>query len=104
MPIQAAEYSVIKTYLDLIVSLPWDDRDRRTIWRFPLPRHEVFDEDHYGLDEIKDRTCEFLAVRRLRPERKELRAADDDIRDKIRQEREGVVLCFVGPPGVGKTA
>jgi ATP-dependent Lon protease len=102
MPIQAAEYSVIKTYLDLMVSLPWQQTtpDNLDI----AHAREVLDEDHYGLEEIKDRILEFLAVRKLRAERKEEREDDDDVRDKIRREREGVVLCFVGPPGVGKTS
>ncbi|MCB0043843.1 MAG: endopeptidase La, partial [Caldilineaceae bacterium] len=100
MPIQAAEYSVIKTYLDLMVSLPW-----QTVTEDNLDiehARQVLDEDHYGLDEIKERILEFLAVRKLRAERKDL--AEEDLRDKIRREREGVVLCFVGPPGVGKTS
>jgi ATP-dependent Lon protease len=102
MPIQAAEYSVIKTYLDLMVSLPWQ---KITIDNLEIGHaHQVLDEDHYGLDEIKERILEFLAVRKLRAERKEEREADDELRDKIRREREGVVLCFVGPPGVGKTS
>ena len=103
MPIQAAEYSVIKTYLDLMVSLPW-----QTITEDNLEiehARQVLDEDHYGLEEVKERILEFLAVRKLRSERKEERAQEDEsIQDKIRREREGVVLCFVGPPGVGKTS
>ena len=68
MPIQAAEYSVIKTYLDLMVSLPWqtatpDNLDIRHA-------RQVLDEDHYGLAEIKERILEFLAVRKLRADRK----------------------------------
>jgi ATP-dependent Lon protease len=102
MPIQAAEYSVIKTYLDLMVSLPWQ---KVTPDNLDIPHaHQVLDEDHYGLEEIKERILEFLAVRKLRTERKEERAGEEDVRDKIRREREGVVLCFVGPPGVGKTS
>src|SRR5690606_25593049 len=64
---------------------------------------QVLDEDHYGLEEIKDRILEFLAVRKLRAERKQ-EDEEEDLRDKVRREREGVVLCFVGPPGVGKTS
>ena len=101
MPIQAAEYSVIKTYLDLMVSLPWQaiTEDNLDI----IHARGVLDEDHYGLDEIKERILEFLAVRKLRADRKD-EEQEDDLRDKIRREREGVVLCFVGPPGVGKTS
>ncbi len=103
MPVQAAEYSVIKTYLDLMVSLPWqvttpDNLDIEHARR-------VLDEDHYGLQEIKERILEYLAVRKLRAERKTGETEEEeDLRDKIRREREGVVLCFVGPPGVGKTS
>jgi len=103
MPIQAAEYSVIKTYLDLMVSLPWrsgtaDNLDIRHA-------RQVLDEDHYGLSEIKERILEFLAVRKLRAERRaKQRDHTEDVGDKIRREREGLVLCFVGPPGVGKTS
>ena len=102
MPIQAAEYSVIKTYLDLMVSLPWQ---KTTVDSLDIPHaRQVLDEDHYGLEDIKDRILEFLAVRKLRAERKDERDENEDVRDKIRREREGVVLCFVGPPGVGKTS
>ncbi len=101
MPIQAAEYSVIKTYLDLLVSLPWQQQtpDNLDIGH----ARTVLDEDHFGLQEIKERILEFLAVRKLRAERRHTQE-DDDLRDQIRREREGVVLCFVGPPGVGKTS
>ena len=102
MPIQAAEYSVIKTYLDLMVSLPWQ---QITADNLDIDHaREVLDEDHYGLVEIKERILEFLAVRKLRAERKAAGEDGEDLRDKIRREREGVVLCFVGPPGVGKTS
>jgi len=101
MPIQAAEYSVIKTWLDLMVSLPWQ---KQTDDDLDIARaREILDEDHYGLHEIKERILEFLAVRKLRTERR-AEGVEEDLRDKIRREREGVVLCFVGPPGVGKTS
>ncbi len=104
MPIQAAEYSVIKTYLDLMVSLPWQQttEDNLDITH----ARDVLEEDHYGLDEIKDRIVEYLAVRKLRSVRKAQREdeVEEDTHDKIRREREGVLLCFVGPPGVGKTS
>ena len=104
MPIQAAEYSVIKTYLDLMVSLPWQ---KTTEDNLDINHaREVLEEDHYGLEEIKDRIVEYLAVRKLRAARKSQREEEEeeDARDKIRREREGVLLCFVGPPGVGKTS
>jgi ATP-dependent Lon protease len=103
MPIAAAEYSVIKTYLDWMVNLPWskgtDDNLDVTHAR------QVLNEDHYGLEDVKDRILEFLAVRKLRQERKEDRESEEPAeQDLIRREREGVILCFVGPPGVGKTS
>ena len=104
MPIQAAEYSVIKTYLDLMVSLPWQ---KTTEDNLDISHaRQVLEEDHYGLEEIKDRIVEYLAVRKLRAARKSQREEEEeeDARDKIRREREGVLLCFVGPPGVGKTS
>ena len=103
MPTAAAEYSVIKTYLDWMVNLPWtittdDDLD-------VAHAHEVLDDDHYGLEDIKERILEFLAVRKLRQERKaDQEEREETAADLIRREREGVILCFVGPPGVGKTS
>ena len=103
MPTAAAEYSVIKTYLDWMVNLPWSitSEDSLDVAR----AHEVLDEDHYGLEDIKKRILEFLAVRKLRQERKpEREEREQTAADLIRREREGVILCFVGPPGVGKTS
>ncbi len=107
MPTQAAEYSVIKTYLDWMVSLPWQvsTEDNLDI----AHARQVLDEDHYGLEEIKARILEFLAVRKLRLERRAQAEgaegpADTGPVDHIRREREGVILCFVGPPGTGKTS
>ncbi len=101
MPVQAAEYSVIKTYLDWLVTLPWQQRSEDNL--DVLHARRVLDEDHYGLADIKDRIIEFLAVRKLRQERKAERENETST-DLIRREREGVILCFVGPPGVGKTS
>ena len=103
MPPAAAEYSVIKTYLDWLISLPWqvateDDLDIRRV-------RQVLDEDHYDLEKIKERILEYLAVRKLRQERKRPEGkAEEEPVDLIRREREGVILCFVGPPGTGKTS
>jgi ATP-dependent Lon protease len=97
----SAEYGVIRTYLDWLSSLPWSviTEDNLDI---PHAR-EVLDQDHYGLEDVKERLLEFLAVRKLRLDRKEeLDALPEE--DLIRKEREGVILCFVGPPGVGKTS
>jgi len=100
LPSAAAEYGVIRTYLDWMVSLPWS---KMTDDNLDISRaRQVLDEDHYGLDDVKERILEFLAVRKLRKEREgEIEEIYDD---DIRQIREGVILCFVGPPGVGKTS
>lgn len=93
MPVAAAEYSVIKTYLDWLVDMPWNKstEDHLDIGE----ARKILDEDHYDLEEIKDRILEYLAVRKLRRERKQEGEADS---------QRGAILCFVGPPGTGKTS
>ncbi len=94
MPPQAAEFSVIKSYLDWLCELPWS---KLTADNLDIAHaRQVLNEDHYDLEEVKDRILEFLAVRKLALERPDLPASDD--------ERRGAILCFVGPPGVGKTS
>jgi ATP-dependent Lon protease len=103
LPTAAAEYGVIRTYLDWLTALPWAVATE-DILDIPHAR-QVLDEDHYDLDKIKDRILEYLSVRKLRMERAEDREQDElQPQDLIRREREGVILCFVGPPGVGKTS
>jgi ATP-dependent Lon protease len=100
LPTAAAEYGVIRSYLDWLVSLPWSKStpDSLEIGH----AREILDKDHYGLEDVKERILEFLAIRKLRIDRKdEIRQPSED---RIRREREGVILCFVGPPGVGKTS
>ncbi len=102
IPVQAAEYSVIKSYIETLVGLPWavvspDSLDLRRA-------RKILNEDHYGLFDIKNRILEYLAVRKLRQVRQFDKEGGDNLWDKVRREREGVVLCFVGPPGVGKTS
>lgn len=101
LPTAAAEYSVIRTYLDWLTSLPWnvqteDDLDM-------AHARKVLDQDHYDLGDVKERILEYLSVRKLREERKE-EFEHKKPADLIRREREGVILCFVGPPGTGKTS
>ncbi|OGQ93468.1 MAG: endopeptidase La [Deltaproteobacteria bacterium RIFOXYA12_FULL_61_11] len=84
MSTNSAEYTVSKTYLDWLLELPWsvastDDLSLRRV-------KKVLDEDHFGLEKVKERILEFLAVRKLKPDLK------------------SPILCFVGPPGVGKTS
>jgi ATP-dependent Lon protease len=80
----AAEYTVTRTYLDWVVSLPWSKRTETDIDL--IKAKEVLDNDHYDLEKVKDRILEYLAVRKMKPDIK------------------GPILCFVGPPGVGKTS
>ncbi len=101
LPTAAAEYGVIRTYLDWLVSLPWSKRTEDNL-DIAHARY-VLDVDHYGLKDIKERILEFLAVRRLRTERAEELAVQEQP-DVIRRERRGAILCFIGPPGVGKTS
>jgi len=95
LPPAAAEYGVIKTYLDWLTSLPWSTSTEGKI-NIQKTR-EVLDQDHYGLDKIKDRILEYLAVRKLKQEQAETEGEDQYL------HREPI-LCFVGPPGVGKTS
>ncbi|TAK14946.1 MAG: endopeptidase La [Anaerolineae bacterium] len=97
----SAEYGVIRTYLDWLVSAPWS---RVSPDNLDIPHARgVLNEDHFGLDDVKERLLEYLAVRKLRSERKK-ELSQRPSKDEIRKEREGVILCFVGPPGVGKTS
>lgn len=89
VPAASAEYSVARTYLDVLLGLPWNTS---TSDNFDLPQaRQVLDNDHYDLERIKERILEYLAVRKLQFDRGE---------DRLR----GPILCFVGPPGVGKTS
>jgi ATP-dependent Lon protease len=100
LPTAAAEFGVIRGYLDWLVSLPWS---RTTDDNLDLAHaRAVLEEDHYGLEDVKDRIIEYLAVRKLKAESGN--AGEGELVDTIRREREGVILCFVGPPGVGKTS
>ncbi len=78
------EYQMIRTYLEWVLDIPWDKptEDRLD----PVAARKVLDEDHYDLDKVKDRIVEYLAVR------------------KLKGDMKGPILCFVGPPGVGKTS
>ena len=101
LSVAAAEYGVIRTYLDWICSLPWD---KRTEDKLDITHaRDILDEDHYGLKDIKERILEFLAVRKLRADRSDEFAEGEQF-DPVRRDRAGAILAFVGPPGVGKTS
>ena len=101
LPTAAAEYGVIRTYLDWLTSIPWNVRTQDNL--DIAHARQVLDQDHYGLKDIKERILEYLAVRKLRMERAaELESTEKH--DFVRRERVGAILCFVGPPGVGKTS
>lgn len=84
MPPAAAEYSVVRSYIDWLLALPWKEytEDKLDMRR----ARKVLEEDHFDLEKVKERILEYLAVRKLKPDSK------------------GPILCFVGPPGVGKTS
>lgn len=102
MPPQSAEYPVIKTYLDWLVELPWNKLSEDNLDIAHARR--VLDEDHYDLQEIKDRIVEYLAVRKMVQERSGQAPEPDGTAQDERGEAMGTILCFVGPPGVGKTS
>src|SRR5437868_4881838 len=85
------EASMIRTYLDWLVSVPWSKRSDETL--DPQGAREVLDADHAGLDDVKDRIVEYLAVRKLREDR-----------GILNDKRSGAILTLIGPPGTGKTS
>ncbi|MBA2597530.1 MAG: endopeptidase La [Chloroflexia bacterium] len=96
LPPAAAEYGVIKTYLDWLTTLPWNARTEGEI--NVAKARQILDDEHYDLEKIKDRILEYLAVRKLKQD-----AATEAGDPEPPQSREPI-LCFVGPPGVGKTS
>jgi ATP-dependent Lon protease len=84
IPPQAAEYTVARTYIDWLIAIPWS---KATQDNLDIKRAErILNEDHYDLEKVKERILEYLAVKKLKPDSK------------------GTILCFIGPPGVGKTS
>ena len=88
---QSAESSVIRTYLDTILSVPWNERSEERL--DPAHARTILDEDHAGLDDVKDRITEYIAVKKLRVER-----------EITEDKRSGAILTLIGPPGTGKTS
>ncbi|GAC1317621.1 MAG: endopeptidase La [Thermoleophilaceae bacterium] len=88
---QSGESSMIRSYLDWLIAVPWSERSDERL--DPVHTRAVLDEDHAGLDDVKDRIVEYIAVRKLRKER----GIEDD-------RRSGAILTLIGPPGTGKTS
>jgi ATP-dependent Lon protease len=88
---QSGEASMIRTYLDWLLAVPWGKRSDERLE--PILAREILDRDHAGLDDVKDRIVEYLAVRKLRQER----GITED-------KRSGAILTLIGPPGTGKTS
>ena len=84
MQVGSAEYTVVRTYLDWIMDIPWSQSTEDNLAIIEV--RKVLDEDHYGLDKVKKRIVEYLAVR------------------KLKKDKKGPILCLLGPPGVGKTS
>src|ERR1700761_2987972 len=84
MQVGSAEYTVVRTYLDWILDIPWTHQTTDNLDIAQV--RKVLDEDHYGLEKVKKRILEYLAVR------------------KLKQDKKGPILCLIGPPGVGKTS
>ncbi len=117
LPAISPEYGMIRTYLDWMVSLPWNTKTGEAI-DLGYAR-QVLDEDHYDLEKIKDRILEYLAVKKLKSERAAVLAEQSSVQENAPEEtpasqkppepgleeiRREPILCFVGPPGVGKTS
>ncbi|MBV8948999.1 MAG: AAA family ATPase, partial [Solirubrobacterales bacterium] len=88
---QSAESTVIRTYLDWLIAVPWSKRSEERL--DPQHAREVLDADHAGLEDVKDRIVEYIAVKKLRQER-----------GIVEDKRSGAILTLIGPPGTGKTS
>jgi ATP-dependent Lon protease len=88
---QSAEAQTIRSYLDWLIAVPWKERSEEIL--DPVGAREVLDADHFGLEDVKDRIVEYLAVRKLRQER-----------GIVEDRRSGAILTLIGPPGTGKTS
>jgi ATP-dependent Lon protease len=102
---QSGESQTIRTYLDWLVSVPWSERSQEILE--PVAAREILDADHAGLDDVKDRITEFIAVKKMRAER----GMDGDVAERSpvpatgrRNKPSGAILTLIGPPGTGKTS
>src|SRR5215217_6912697 len=102
---QSGEASMIRSYLDWLIAVPWDERSEEKL--DPVNAREVLDADHAGLEDVKDRITEYLAVAKLRKERG-LDVSPSDARklgsSGDGRQRSGAILTLIGPPGTGKTS
>jgi ATP-dependent Lon protease len=94
---QSGESSMIRTYLDWLIAVPWDERSEERL--DPVHAREVLDADHAGLEDVKDRIEEHIGVMKLRRER-----GLDDEQERPGRRGEGAILTLIGPPGTGKTS
>jgi ATP-dependent Lon protease len=95
---QSAESSVIRSYLDWLIAVPWAERSEERL--DPVAAREVLDADHAGLEDVKERITEYLAVRKLRKDR----GIEDADEAKGGRRGQGTILTLIGPPGTGKTS
>jgi ATP-dependent Lon protease len=95
---QSGESSMIRTYLDWLIAVPWGERSEDQL--DPVDAREVLDADHAGLEDVKDRIEEHIGVLKLRRER----GLDDGEQDKSSKRAAGTILTLIGPPGTGKTS
>jgi ATP-dependent Lon protease len=104
MPSASPEYQMIRTYFDWVLDVPWSTTTEDRL--DPVAARQVLDEDHYDLDKVKERIVEYLAVQKLKARQSALRAPQGALTPSMggTTRIKGPILCFVGPPGVGKTS
>ena len=99
---QSPEHGWIRTWLDRVFELPWDSRSEDNLDLTNV--RAVLDADHYGLEDVKARIVEYMAVRKLHQSRRDRDAGDASAREDPPRSRHGAIITLVGPPGVGKTS
>jgi ATP-dependent Lon protease len=98
------EYQMIRTYFDWVLDVPWSTTTEDRL--DPIAARQVLDQDHYDLDKVKERIVEYLAVQKLKTRQSARRASQEEpaASSGVTAQIKGPILCFVGPPGVGKTS
>ncbi len=100
---QGGEAGTIRSYLDWLLQVPWSERSEERL--DPVVAREVLDADHAGLEDVKDRIVEYIAVKKLREERRADVAGSEELATSVRRSRDsGAILTLIGPPGTGKTS